>query len=272
MTTFSEYIKKNFPELARLIRTRRMVKAFHSKPQYSNELDLKFWGIQQIDSYEPSITRTLDSIINNAQVFINVGANHGIYSLRYAKKGKEVIAFEALQENVDFLLKNVKENGLVGSVTVFPVAVSSRKSIEKFFGMSSGGSLLRGWNSQYDQGKLVQCMDLDYLILDKIAGKSAVFLIDVEGAEFQVLEGALEIIRKHKESRFVVEIPTCQFMPDEKFNPNFYKTFDLFFSCGYLAYEIQANGELQRLDKNLVCQMEREKRYEGLMTYFCREG
>ena len=271
MPTFSEFIKKNFPELVSLIRTRRIAKAFQSKPQYSKELDLKFWGVQQIDSYEPSITPVLDSIINNAQVFINVGANHGIYVLRYAKKGKEVVAFEALQENVDFLLKNINENSLVDNVTVFPIAVSSKRGIERFFGMSTGGSLLRGWNYQYDQGKLVQCIDLDYLIFDKIIGKSAVFLIDVEGAEFQVLQGALEIIRKHKESKFVIEIPTRQFMPDEKFNPNFSKVFNLFFSCGYVAYEIEANGKLRRLDKNLIYQIEREQRYEGLMTYFHRE-
>ena len=97
------------------------------------------------------------------------------------------------------------------------------------------------------------------------------FLIDVEGAEFQVIQGALNIIQEHKESKFVIEIPTCEFMPDEKFNPNFSKIFDLFFQCGYVAYEIESNGELRKLSKDLIFQMEQEQRYEGLMAYFYRK-
>jgi len=142
MSNFSVFIKKNLPELARLIRMRSISKVFQSQPQYSKELDLNFWGIQQIDSYEPAITRVLDSILSDTQVFINVGANHGIYVLRYAKKGKQVIAFEALQENVDLLLKNVKENNLVNNVTVFPIAVSSKKALRNFLVCLQEGAYL----------------------------------------------------------------------------------------------------------------------------------
>lgn len=261
-------LKKSFPGLAKIMRKHNLTKIAKSQPQYSNELDIKFWGVQQIDSYEPSITKVLDSIVSNAQVFINVGANHGIYVLRYAKKGKEVIAFEALQENVSLLLKNIKENNLGENVIVFPVAASSKNYIERFFGMSSGGSLIKGWNQQYDDGQLVQCMTLNYLLADKIAGKASVFLIDVEGAEFQVIQGAEEIMGEHNNAKFIVEIPTREFMPGEKFNPNFCKIFELFFSYGYVAYEIESNGELKKIDSHMVSEMQRLQRYDGLMAYF----
>lgn len=244
------------------------MKIAKSQPQYSNELDLNFWGIQSIQSYEPGITAFLDGIIDNAQVFVNVGANHGIYVVRYAKKGKQVIAFEALQENLNLLMKNVKENSLDQNVIVFPLAASCRNQIERFFGMSTGGSLLKGWNQQYDEGQFVQCVTLDYLIFDEIIDKNSVFLIDVEGAEFQVIEGARDIIHKHSNAQFVIEVPTRKFMPGEQFNPNFSKIFELFFSCGYFAHEIESNGQLKQLEKASVCQMENSQRYDGLMVYF----
>lgn len=264
----SKIIKKYFPQYAKTIRKSSLVKIGKSKPQYSSELDVKFWGIQSIQSYEPQITAFLDSIISNARTFINVGANHGIYVVRYAKKGKEVIAFEALQENLNLLMKNVKENSLDRNVIIFPLAASCDNQIEKFYGMSTGGSLLKGWNQQYDEGQLVQCLTLDYLLFDKIIDKSSVFLIDVEGAEFQVVEGAKDIISKHNNVRFVVEIPTKKFMPGEKFNPNFSKIFELFFSYGYAAQEIEENGQLKQLDQASVYTIESSQRNDGLMVYF----
>ena len=127
-------------------------------------------------------------------------------------------------------MKNIKENGLERKVLVYPVAVGSYESLVTFYGASTGGSLLKGWNQQTDHGITVAQHSLDNLVYQKIAELKVrpLFLIDVEGAEFDVVKGANKIINHIPEAIFCIEIPCREFMPDEKFNPHFIEIFEYF--------------------------------------------
>ena len=150
---------------------------------------------------------------------------------------------------------------------VFPVAASSKECLVKFYGASTGGSLLRGWNAQFDDGQDLQAFSLDFLLYDKLLNKKSVFLIDVEGAEFEVIKGAKNIVRD-SDSIFCIEIPCCQFMPDENFNKNFQNIFNFFEINGYDFWEISDTGNLSPLTINIVNDYISLQRFDGIMALF----
>jgi FkbM family methyltransferase len=131
-------------------------------------------------NYEPPIFRVLDQLMSHADTFVNVGANHGVYCLKFVNKAQVVFAVEALANNLRFLYKNVRENGLQDKIFVLPVAAGSKPSLATFYGADTGGSLLKGWNQQVDTGVDVPIFPLDMLLQVPLQGKRLLFLIDVE--------------------------------------------------------------------------------------------
>ena len=59
-----------------------------------------------------------------------------------APVSKVVYAFEALPDNQNLLMKNVKENSLEQKILIFPVAVGEKETLVTFYGASTGGSFL----------------------------------------------------------------------------------------------------------------------------------
>ena len=150
---------------------------------------------------EGIIEKFLVSTLKGEDIFVDVGANIGYYTILAAKKVKKqgkVIAIEPIPENVGVLMTNIKLNNL-NNVRVMPKAAWNTSNIKiamyipsikeriKFFGTSSSGK--RGYNLV-----LVETVTLDS-VLDSTK-KIKVIKIDVEGAEKQVLEGALNALDK----------------------------------------------------------------------------
>jgi FkbM family methyltransferase len=264
-------ISQWLPNIATKIRRNKIKKILRSPPQLS-KTGIKYWGIQKYDLYEPEIQSIIEKLIINYDIFVNVGANHGIYCIKHAKQVDLVFAFEALAENVNILAKNIRENGLDDKIYLYPVAVGYRQSIETFYGASTGGSLLQGWNQQYDDGINIPMFTLDFLIYEKIKEKKILFLIDVEGSEYGVIKGSLKIIKNIDNAAFIMEIPCSGFMPNDVFNPNFMEIFKLFFNEGFQAWQISMSGDLLPLSMRILKEYVAENRYEGVMVVFSRYG
>jgi len=260
-------ISPNISRYYRNIKTRRLLYAApHNSPD-----GLMFIGAQNYDCYEPNITKALSEIIKDREIFINVGANHGIYCLKFSKYANTVYAFEALPDNLSVLYKNIKINSLEHKIRVFPVAAGKEEYVATFYGAATGGSLLQGWNNQIDKGIDIPVFSLDFLLFEKLkVGSSSLVLIDVEGAEFDVVQGAANIIENIKNVVFCIEIPCREFMPGETFNPNFARIFKYFNDLGYLAYEINNLGELLALNMEAVSNYVKQNRFEGIMAIFTK--
>ena len=71
-------------------------------------------------------------------------------------------------------------------------------------------------------------------------------------------------------STFVVEISCREFMPNEEFREGFIEIFKLFFSQGYNAKEILADGSLVEITLNCAKDMVISERWEGFMAIFER--
>jgi FkbM family methyltransferase len=143
-----------------------------------------------LGSYEPEQSAAIQQMVAPGDVFYDVGAAVGYYSLLAAmlvgRRGR-VMAFEPDARNAAFLRRHVMLNGQK-NVTVHQVAVSNREGCAQF---ACGTGTGTGHLSDAGDTTVSLCR------LDGIAQQSAMpthIKIDVEGAELQVLEGATRVL------------------------------------------------------------------------------
>lgn len=261
-----KYISILFPDLLKFFRKQRVARKMISKPQIL-ENGLKFYGIQEAKNYEPNIFGHIERLAKKYDNFVNIGANHGFYVFSLQHLFKKIIAVEALYDNVQIIGKNAFENNLQDKVFINQFAAFETTKVLKFYGAATGGSLLKGFNHQYDRGVYVQAISLDKLIPSDFEESGALYLIDVEGSEFSVLKGAEELIGL-RNSTFIVEVSCREFMPNEIFSEYFMPLFKLFFTYGYQAQEIMHDGSLKSLTLEDVQFAISSNRYEGMMVIF----
>lgn len=128
-------------------------------------------------------------------LFVDVGANSGAYTLWAADRGASVIAVEPDSQARQRLLANVTRNGYV--VQVVPSAVGDRTSRARF---SVGQGPMNHLLPAADENGAGVEADVDMVTLDEVIGDRVVagVKIDVEGAERLVLLGAGRALREHR--------------------------------------------------------------------------
>lgn len=135
-------------------------------------------------------------------LFVDVGANIGGYSVRLSRKFKDVLAIEPNPIAADRLHTNLKLNGIT-NVSIFEGAISDREGEASLSVPSSNKTTRSSIVEKYrsDTRYNVRTETLDSIL----EGYSKIDLIkvDTEGAEVSVLKGATETLRKC--SRFVIE-------------------------------------------------------------------
>jgi len=154
-------------------------------------------------AYEPHVAATLDRLLSEGDVFVDVGANVGFHTLRAAARvgaDGRVIAVEANPENARLISHTVEINGLA-CVEVVPIALAaSRGSLLFGSHIGSNGGFLAADATVSGRGTLVPTLALDDLGLDRVA----VVKVDVEGAEALVVDGARTVIERDRPA-FVME-------------------------------------------------------------------
>ncbi len=203
-------------------------------------------------TFEPEETEVVRKLLQEVDVLVNVGANVGYYCCHALSLGKPVIAVEPIARNLHYLLANIRNNGWSQQADVFPVALGSRGDILQMWGGGTGASLIKGWASIHENYVTnVPVLSLDRVLGDVLKDKKALILVDVEGAEFMVLQGAAQALQNDPRPIWMMEISTTEHQPaGTSMNPNFEKTFDAFFDYGYRAYT--ANAEAIKLEKRDV--------------------
>ena len=195
--------------------------------------------------FEVEETKIFDNILPFFDLFINVGANTGYYVCRALSKGKDTIAFEPNQLNVNILLENINANKFSSNFQLFPIALGSRTGLIPMYGSSTGASLIKGWAGQY-RSKLIPISKFDTLADSIINAKKCLFFVDIEGFELEFLKGAISILNADNHV-FVIEISVSEHQPSGiKVNPNLMETFKLMFFHNYKAYT--ANIDLRRVE------------------------
>ena len=226
------------PRLAIFYRTLRDNLVWNDEPKKTP------WGFSLIGNdlmangqFEPIETNIVRELLNEVDLFVNVGANIGYYCCHALSLQKPVVAFEPIHKNIAYLCKNIKINNWK-DIEIFPIALSSEVDIIEIYGGGTGASLVKGWAGGSEIYKtLVPCSTLDLNLDNRLDGKTALILVDVEGAEHLMLSGSMTILGSSPKPIWFIEIMIRDHQPTGvEVNQNFKSIFDLFYSFGYKAF------------------------------------
>ena len=244
-------IVEKYPLIAKIYRytrdsfyTRKKVKSVHGFYWQGNKT-------MSDGSFEPNELKLVKKILNLTDIFINIGANQGIYVCHALDKNKKVIAFEPDQINFEYLINNITINNWTSNVEAYPCALGNKNCLNKLYGSDTGASLIEGWaGSDRSKYQLIPTIKLDSFIRDDMKNKQLFFLIDIEGSENEMLEGAKSFIKLDLKPIWMIEIATYEHQPiKNKINPNLISTFKKFYDHGYKAFNADKNLREIRLDE-----------------------
>lgn len=171
--------------------------------QTSYVTKLLYWNGANSFEYTPVFKK----LITSCNVFIDIGANTGYYSLMAPMINKkiEVHSFEPAQGPLHYLIKNVAINKLEKRISVHPIALSEKSGTMNFYevrnkkysylphNLGGVGSLM------HDESKTaysVKIETLDSFFNEKSISAIDLIKIDTEGTENLILEGAEKVIQK----------------------------------------------------------------------------
>lgn len=158
---------------------------------------------------EEGTIKWLEDTIQNHDVFFDIGANLGLYSL-YATKLANVTtyAFEPHKLNYARLVENIRNNGLLDKITPIAIPLDSMAGLTTLHCKSwgHGGSMNQLGNMvdadiEYDFKEITYGMPLDDLI-GKVPMPSVV-KIDVDGNEYRILQGMKNILLSLEKPRSI---------------------------------------------------------------------
>ncbi len=167
---------------------------------------------QDLATYENAIFRLFKP--KERDNFIDVGAHVGRYSIMAAKRigslGR-VIAIEAHPETFELLNKNIKLNGLANVTTINAVATSEKGKVKLFLpGQDSGltvyNTIMINRAKPTENFLEVEANTLDNILSEYSMHRVNYLKIDVEGAELEVLKGAVNTLSSNKDITLVVEV------------------------------------------------------------------
>lgn len=153
-----------------------------------------------LDDYEPAETHFVRTVLRPGDVFVDVGANLGWFTLVASVAVGEtgaVHAFEPRAETVARLLETVALNELEDLITTYPYGLADEETDGVLVWVSGtdnpGGSAV--WSGAIPDNMEEQAIalrPLDALGFDRID----MLKIDVEGAELRVLRGARKTLEQ----------------------------------------------------------------------------
>jgi FkbM family methyltransferase len=163
--------------------------------------------------YEWGVKSYLLKIYKDFDVFIDIGAGIGDYSLMLAKNGLRCIAFEPLANNFNSMIENFKMNQLNKLIVSYNHALGSQEEEAEFImkAVNTGASHRKGLNVNQTIDDLyvetVQIKALDQIYQEFKLGHDDNILIkmDMEGMETDGLKGARQFIQSFPRITIILE-------------------------------------------------------------------
>lgn len=151
--------------------------------------------------YEPEVAQLIYHSLKPGDVFYDIGANAGYFTLIAAKAvgstGK-VIAFDPVPKNVETVNEQIKLNKLQDRASIEPLAISNFNGpVELLIPSRNANAHLADVEAPHvanSGGTIVDvtCVSLDHYISQHI--RPTLIKMDIEGAEVKALKGATQLL------------------------------------------------------------------------------
>ena len=159
-------------------------------------------------SYEPNTLRLLRKLLQPGDVFLDVGANAGVFSLVAARcVGAEghVYSFEPSEREHTRLCDAIQLNHLEGIIRPIRSAVGAhtgsetlRVAAEPYTGHNTLGSRFSYEGVETSRMESIEMTTLDEFARRHELARIDLIKLDIEGAESAALAGAAGILRRHR--------------------------------------------------------------------------
>ena len=183
--------------------------------RFSASSPLLLWRSRTVFQKEPETISWIRTFTEE-DVFFDVGANVGIFTIYAGRRGARVLAFEPEATNYAILNRNIALNRLSDRVQALPIAIADRFQIDSLHLASNvPGSALHAFGANVDfkgdsfkpafsQGCLA--MSLDELVERHELPQPTRIKIDVDGLERAVISGAMNVIKNPRLRDILIEI------------------------------------------------------------------
>lgn len=159
---------------------------------------------------EPGTRKLIGKLVGPGDCYVDVGANLGLHTIaagRAMQHRGTIVAFEPFPRTCELLRETLHINGLQASTTVHQMAVSDHAGRHAFYlGNTCGHHSLFALAGS--DASALQPIEVDTVRLDDVlAGDMVVTLlkIDAEGAELDVLRGAVATLTGNPDIGLIVE-------------------------------------------------------------------
>ena len=149
-------------------------------------------------SYEPEMADTLRAFLKPGDVFVDVGANEGYFSVLGAKQVTQrgrVISVEPQARLLPVIAENLRLNEVTNATVVNMAISASKGSVDLYLAPDTNS----GSSGIYNTGKTrrasapVMTQTLTELLAESNIQEAALIKIDVEGFEYEVVMGSQEV-------------------------------------------------------------------------------
>ena len=174
------------------------------------------WRAKTAFVKEMGTVQWIEDEVGPADVFYDIGANVGIYTVMAASKGATVYAFEPHQLNAKHLTDNVWLNHYQGLVTVLPIALHSEAGFLAFNYKSqmagTSGSQLGCTQDEFGRPfepssvEQVYANTVDALLAAGTIRPATLIKLDVDGNELFVLKGMVGLLQTIPPRQIQVEV------------------------------------------------------------------
>jgi len=249
-------VQKIFAHISRLFERMTRKKLFYITPNKHNALgktavwcELGFWyvgdvydssdiayGISQNGLVEKDDTELVVKILSGLDnpVVYDIGANTGYYGILAATKFNATVhSFEPIPEHVSCIKESSRINGVKDDVFTHTLALGSKQASLELSLAGSGSTLTKSFLGESSVPTLTVAVET----LDSLNLPAPHFIkIDVEGYEWEVLQGAKETVKNHRPICFIEIAKT---FPERSFIHENWNDMINFFQ--ELDYKIQRN-------------------------------
>ena len=207
---FSEFYEKS---------SYKKVKILNKNINFFTPNQLIKWRVETIFSKEPETIEWINTFEKKKNIFWDIGANIGLYSIYNSIKHKNstTIAFEPSTNNLRVLSRNISINKLDNKIKIFTLPLT--KDPLNFMRMQESslqeGSALHSFGEKFDfEGNKFRSkinysllgLSINYLLKNKILKIPNYIKLDVDGIEHLILQGGNDFLNNKKIKSISVEV------------------------------------------------------------------